>query len=167
MLIPSATSTECASTVLVFMHPSAIMNLLPMPRALAKAGCHVLTCASRYPNNDTGLMMEKVVKDLGSVVAHCKDVLEYDRVVLAGWSGGGSLSAFYQSQAESPSVTTPIALTDANLPPAEGLLLMAAHSSRAKILTEWLDPSIWLLRRGAPWHQPALDCGVLRLLICA
>jgi hypothetical protein len=35
----------------------------------------------------------------GAVITHCKEVLEYDRVVLAGWSGGGSLTAFYQSQA--------------------------------------------------------------------
>ena len=83
--------------------------------------------------------MEKCVKDLGSVIAHCKDVLEYDKVVLAGWSGGGSLSAFYQSQAENPTVTTPVDLCNANLPKADGLLLMAAHSSRAKILTEWCE----------------------------
>ena len=38
------------------------------------------------------LLMEKAVKDVGSVLKHCKRVLGYERVVLAGWSGGGSLA---------------------------------------------------------------------------
>jgi hypothetical protein len=45
------------------------MNLLPMPRALARAGLHVLTCCTRYPNNDTNLLMEKCVKDVGPVLS--------------------------------------------------------------------------------------------------
>ena len=31
-------------------------------------------------------IMEKVAVDLGRWVAHCRDVLGYKRVVLAGWS---------------------------------------------------------------------------------
>jgi len=37
-----------------------IQNLLPLPMALARAGLHVVTCTSRYPNNDSCLIMEKV-----------------------------------------------------------------------------------------------------------
>ena len=33
-------------------------------------------------------------------------------------------------------------LSSASLIPADGLLIMAAHASRAKIFTEWLDPSV-------------------------
>lgn len=143
LLQPKAPS----KTVLVFMHPSGIMNLLPMPMALATAGLHVLTCASRFPNNDTCLIMEKVLLDLGAVVRHAKSKLGYSKVVLCGWSGGGSLSAFYQSQAEHPTITrTPagdeVDLVSAALPPADGLMLLAAHSSRARILTEWMDPAV-------------------------
>jgi pimeloyl-ACP methyl ester carboxylesterase len=68
-------------------------------------------------------------------------------VVLVGWSGGGALSLFYQSQAESPSIThTPAGdeydLTAAHLIPADGIVFIAAHLSRAETLTEWLDPSV-------------------------
>jgi len=42
------------------MHPMGIQNMLPMPIAMARAGLHVVTCTSRYPNNDTTLIMEKV-----------------------------------------------------------------------------------------------------------
>ena len=48
-----------SETVCIFMHPMGIQNLLPMPMALARAGVHVVTCTSRYPNNDTTLIMEK------------------------------------------------------------------------------------------------------------
>lgn len=137
-----------SSTVVVFMHPSGIMNLLPMPSALARAGIHVCTCCSRYPNNDTCLIMEKVVMDLGACVNHLKQAMGYKTVLLAGWSGGGSLSSFYQAQAEAGAAAlmhTPagdmVNLPAADLTPADGLLIMAAHSSRARIFTEWLDPA--------------------------
>jgi hypothetical protein len=55
-------------TVLVFMHPTGTMNTLPLPNALARAGVPVLCCGSRYPHNDTALIMEKVLIDLGAYV---------------------------------------------------------------------------------------------------
>mmetsp|Transcript_104343 Transcript_104343/g.294913 ORF Transcript_104343/g.294913 Transcript_104343/m.294913 type:complete len:645 (-) Transcript_104343:32-1966(-) len=136
-----------SETVLLFMHPSGIMNLLPMPLALARAGMHVITGSCRYPNNDTCLIMEKVVLDLGAFVRHAKSKLGYKRVVLAGWSGGGSLAAFYQSEAEHPTVThtpagDPVDMAAAGLVPADALMFLAAHSSRARIFTEWLDPAV-------------------------
>jgi hypothetical protein len=47
-----------------------------------------------------------------------------------------------------PQVTTPVDLTQANLTPADAVLMIAAHASRAQILCEFLDPTIHLLRRG-------------------
>lgn len=118
-----------------------------MPQAQADAGLHVICAGSRYPKNDTALIMEKVAVDLGQYVRHAREDLGYTKVVLVGWSGGGSLSLFYQSQAESPSIThTPAGdeydLTKAELPIADGVVFIAAHLSRAETLTEWLDPSV-------------------------
>ena len=64
-----------------------------------------------------------------------------------GWSGGGSLSSFYQDQAEHPTIREtpagdPADLVAANLIPADGVMYLAAHLSRAHTLTEWIDPSI-------------------------
>lgn len=136
-----------SDTLVVFMHPMGIMHYLPLPRALAAAGIHCLSAVSRYPNNDSALIMEKVALDLGAWVRHAREKLGYAKVVLGGWSGGGSLSLFYQSQAERPTITQtpagdPCDLGAAGLIPADGVMLLAAHISRATILTEWLDPSI-------------------------
>jgi pimeloyl-ACP methyl ester carboxylesterase len=136
-----------SDTVLIFMHPASTLNLMPLPVALAEAGHHILSCASRYAKNDTALIMEKVVADLGAYVAHAREVLGYKNVVLCGWSGGGSLATFYQSQAENPTVThTPAGdaydLTRAGLQPADALMFVAAHTGRARVLAEWIDPSV-------------------------
>ncbi|MFT4585494.1 MAG: pimeloyl-ACP methyl ester carboxylesterase [Gammaproteobacteria bacterium] len=136
-----------SETVYLFMHPSATLQMLPMPQALADAGIHVICAASRYPKNDTALIMEKVIADLGQYVRYAREELGYSKVILVGWSGGGSLSLSYQSQAEAPSIThTPAGdeydLVAAKLQPADGVIFIAAHLSRAETLTEWLDPSV-------------------------
>jgi pimeloyl-ACP methyl ester carboxylesterase len=136
-----------SNTVIVFMHPIGGGAYLPMVSALAKAGHHVIYCNSRYRGVDSSLIMEKVVADLGACIRDAKERLGYKKVVLAGWSGGGSLSVFYQAQAENPSIThtpagDPYDLSSKNLIAADGLMLLAAHISRAGTMTEWLDPSV-------------------------
>ena len=143
-LIPRGKPSD---TVYLFMHPSSTLQLLPMPTALAAQGLHVLCAASRYPKNDSALIMEKVVYDLGMYIKHARKVLGYKKVILVGWSGGGSLSLFYQAQAEHPTIThtpagDPYDLTTAGLESADGIIFIAAHLSRAETMTEWLDPSV-------------------------
>lgn len=136
-----------SKTLFIFMHPSSTLNLMPMPAALAAAGLHVLCAASRYPKNDSSLIMEKVLIDLGAWIRESREQRGYEKIVLVGWSGGGSLSLFYQAQAEKPTIkTTPagdaLDLSAAGLLPANGVIFIAAHLSRAETLTEWLDPSV-------------------------
>lgn len=136
-----------ARTLFVFMHPASTLQLLPVPRAMAARGAHVLCAGSRYARNDTPLIMEKVVLDLGAYVRHAKEVWGYEHVVLAGWSGGGSLSLLYQAEAERPSIThtpadDPVDLAGANLIAADAMIFQAAHVSRAVMLAEMIDPSV-------------------------
>jgi pimeloyl-ACP methyl ester carboxylesterase len=156
-----------SDTIVIFMHPMGIMHYLPLPGGLAAAGVHVLTAVSRYPNNDSALIMEKVAIDLGKWVAHAREKLGYRHVVLAGWSGGGALSLFYQAEAERPTVKAtpagdPPDLTEAALPPVDGVMLLAAHVSRSHTLTEWLDPSVVdetdPTRREARWNLYDAAC---------
>lgn len=135
-----------SKTVYLFMHPTSTLNLLPMPSALADAGLHVICANSRYPKNDAALIMEKVAYDMGQHVRWAREQ-GYEKVILVGWSGGGFLSLFYQGQAEEPTIThTPAGdeydLTQADLSPADGVIFIAAHLSRAESLTENLDPSV-------------------------
>lgn len=134
-------------TLLMFMHPASTLQLLPMPRALAAAGAHVLCAASRYARNDSALILEKVLLDLGAWIRHAKTVWGYRHVVLVGWSGGGSLAMSYQAQAEQPDIThtpagDPVDLVGAGLLPADAVIFQAAHLSRARLLLEVIDPSV-------------------------
>ncbi len=133
--------------VIVFSHPIGGGSFLPLVTALAKAGHHVIYVNPRYRGNDSALIMEKCVADLGAAIRDARTRFGYDEVVLGGWSGGGSLSLFYQDQAENPTIThtpsgDPYDLTALDLIPAQGIMLLAAHVSRAVTLTEWMDPSI-------------------------
>ena len=143
-------------TLYLFMHPSTTLQVLPMPASLVNEGLHVLCAASRYPKNDSALIMEKVALDMGAWVRWAKEEGCYETVVLVGWSGGGSLSLFYQAQAEAPTIThtpagDPVDLLGAKLVPADGIVFIAAHLSRAETLTEWMDPSV--LDEADPDHR--------------
>lgn len=136
-----------SKTAILFSHPIGGGSFLPLVTALARAGHHVIYCNTRYRGNDTALILEKCVTDLGACIADLKQRFGYEKVVLGGWSGGGSLSLFYQDQAEHPTITEtpagdPIDLVAAKLQPADGIMLLAAHISRSVTMTEWLDPSI-------------------------
>jgi dienelactone hydrolase len=136
-----------SNTVIVAMHPIGSPGYLPMFSGLARAGFHVIASDTRYSNGDAALQMENVLLDLGAVLSDAKDRLGYERVLLAGWSGGGSLMIGYQGEAEKPLITQTAAaeytaLADTALTPADGVMILAAHRSRHYLLTEFLDASI-------------------------
>lgn len=139
---------KLSDTLIVFMHPVGGGMYLPLVRQLAKQGHHVLWANSRYRGADYALMMEKVACDLGEAICDAKDRLGYCNIVLAGWSGGGSLMMWYQALAEAGNGISDTAAGDsytvdaARLPAANSILMLAAHVSRHRIFTEWLDPSI-------------------------
>ena len=139
---PAASDSD---TALIFMHPIGGGAYLPMVNALARAGRHVLYAGSRFRGTDSALIMEKVVEDLGEVIRDARDRLGYRKIVLAGWSGGGSLSLYYQQQARALGYT-----------PADAILLLAAHISRHGTLTEWLDAAI-LDESNPTRRDPELD----------
>ena len=137
-----------SDTLIVFMHPVGGGMYLPMVRGLAAAGHHVLYANSRYRGADYALIMEKVACDLGEAICDARDRLGYRRIVLAGWSGGGSLSMWYQALAEAglgisdTAAGDPYEVPADRLPPVDAILMLAAHVSRHRIFTEWIDPSI-------------------------
>jgi dienelactone hydrolase len=136
-----------SDTLMVFMHPASTLQLLPVPRAMAATGAHVLCAGSRYQRNDTALIMEKVFLDLGAWIRHAREVWGYAKVVLVGWSGGGALAVSYQAEAEDPRIThtpagDPVDVKGAGLIPADAVIYQAAHLSRAHLLADAIDPSV-------------------------
>jgi pimeloyl-ACP methyl ester carboxylesterase len=167
-----------SDTVLVFSHPIGGGAFLPAITQFARAGHHVVFVNTRYRGNDSALIMEKCLLDLGAGIRDAKQRFGYEHVVLGGWSGGGSLALYYQEQAERPSVETtpagdPVDVKGAEFVPGDAIMLMAAHVSRAVTLTEWLDASIVdeldLSRRDVELnlydasnpHQPPYDAAYL------
>lgn len=136
-----------SDTALVFCHPSSNFVGHYALRATAGLGYDAVGVVTRYGGNDTQVILENCVSDLGSVISHLREKEGYRRVILVGNSGGGGLSAFYQQQAEKPTVTDAPGgggtdLTTAVLPPADALVMLNAHAGRAALLQGWLDPAI-------------------------
>jgi pimeloyl-ACP methyl ester carboxylesterase len=130
----------------IVMHPTSNFMNHYLLEPLRARGCATLALNSRYVGNDTMLLMERAIQDLGAGIRFLREE-GYERVVLIGNSGGGALAAFYQQQAERLTVTTtpdgrPFDLRPEHLPPADAIALLCAHPGRAHTLTDWLDPSV-------------------------
>ena len=144
----------------IVMHPASNFMGHYLLAPLAKAGIHALGLNSRFLNNDSQLLMERVIQDLGAGVKYLRGQ-GCERVVLIGNSGGAALACFYQAQAESfdlrrTAAGDPLDLVAADLPPVDGIALTAAHPGRARLFAEWLDPSV-IDERDAFSADPALD----------
>lgn len=134
-------------TALVVMHPVGSPAYLPVFAHMARAGHHILACGSRYWNGDAMLQMENVLLDLAAVIRDAKERQGYEKIVLFGWSGGGSVMAGYQAEAEQRRITQTAAgeysaLADTELLAADAMMLVASHRSRHHLLTGQLDASV-------------------------
>jgi len=130
----------------VVIHPTSNFMGHYLIGPLQRRGRAILALNTRYVANDTALVMERAIQDLGAGVAYLRRS-GYERIVLCGNSGGGSLAAFYQAEAEHLTVTTtpdgaPFDLRPEQLPPVDGLAMLAAHPGRAATMVEWIDPAV-------------------------
>lgn len=130
----------------IVMHPASNFMGHYLIEPLAARGVACMGLNSRYAGNDTLLLMERVIQDLGAGVQFLR-AQGYDKVVLVGNSGGASLSAFYQAEAEHLTIERmvdgdPAALSPQDLPPVQGLALCAAHEGRSTLMRNWIDPSL-------------------------
>jgi acetyl esterase/lipase len=145
------------------MHPrtdqSQNYNILP----LVRAGYLVLGRAGRWVNNDIATEHERLVFDMAAGVRLLRD-RGCEHVALLGNSGGGTLAAFYQSQARTAPpgrlrhtvAGSPCDLTTADLPAADAIVLIGAHCGEAAALGKWIDPSV--IDETDPYAvDPALD----------
>ncbi|HEY0826203.1 MAG TPA: alpha/beta hydrolase [Ramlibacter sp.] len=144
----------------IVMHPTSNFMGHYLIAPLAQRGVACMGLNSRYAGNDTLLLMERVIQDLGAGVQFLR-AQGYDKVVLVGNSGGAALSAFYQAQAEQLTIESmpdgdPAGLSPQDLPPVQGLALCAAHEGRSTLMRNWIDPSL-TDERDSLSVDPALD----------
>lgn len=144
--IYGALAAGSGRTGAILMHPTSNYMGHYLLQPLADRGITCMALNSRYVGNDALLEMERVILDLAAGIAELRR-RGIDKVYLIGNSGGASLAAFYQSQAERLTAThfvggEPTGLSLDDLPPADGIILSAAHLGRSKIFLDWLDPAI-------------------------
>jgi pimeloyl-ACP methyl ester carboxylesterase len=130
----------------IVMHPTSNFMGHYLIAPLAERGICCMGLNSRYMGNDTVLLMERAIQDLGAGVQFLRG-LGYEHVVLIGNSGGAALASFYQAQAEKLTAHhfpdgDPTHLHPDDLPPADGIALCAAHQGRSKLMRDWIDPSV-------------------------
>ncbi len=76
----------------IMCHPASNFLSHFLLRAFAEAGIPAMGLNTRYASNEPALIMERAAFDLGTGVRWMTDVLGFEKVVLLGFSGGGSLA---------------------------------------------------------------------------
>jgi len=150
-------------TVVCFMHPRGDLSRHYAMPALIERGFATFGHNSRWANNDAACIHEVLLLDIAAGIRFLKE-RGFERVILVGNSGGGSLYTFYLAQAltASPGRLTdtaggvPLDLDRFDLPVANGLVLLAAHIGQGKFLMRCIDPAV--LDEADPLlSDPALD----------
>ena len=142
--------TPRPKVAVVCMHPRVdFTRHYTFPRLL-KRGIGCLGANTRSPNNDTDAVHEEIILDVGAAVRFLKEHRGAEKVILIGNSGGGSLNAFYQSEAtKAPAERVAIApgglptrLPKLELTPADGVVHISAHRGEGAVLMNVIDPSV-------------------------
>lgn len=135
-----------ADTACIVMHPVSNFMSHYLLDPLAQRGIACLGLNSRYINNDTMLLVERVIQDVGAGVSFLRK-RGFERVVLLGNSGGAALMSLYQAQAENFTLTTlpdgsPSGLAADHFPTADAIALFGAHEGRPLLFEKWVDPAV-------------------------
>jgi hypothetical protein len=151
-------------TVVYLMHPRSDFSQHYTIPALLAQGYAAFGHASRWVNNDTGMIHEIVLLEIAAGVRLLRETHGFHHVVFLGNSGGGSLFAYYQAQAATPPpgrvAATPAGdppdLNGYALPPGDAYVSLAAHVGQGRFLLRAIDPSV--ASEGDPLAcDPALD----------
>jgi pimeloyl-ACP methyl ester carboxylesterase len=98
---------------------------------MAHRGIGFLGWNTRFRGFETNFHLDHALIDIGVGIQWLRETQGIETIVLLGNSGGGSLMAAYQAQAD-----------DRNLPTADGYIASAAHPGRPDVLTAWMDASV-------------------------
>lgn len=136
-------------TVVVSMHPSSDNQRHFVLRPAAEHGYAGFGLAGRYTGQDAAVH-ENVLLDLAAAITWLKQERGFTQVVLVGHSGGGSLMAYYQSQAatappgryKATPAGDPPDLNAYTMIPADGVAILNASEGEGLHVEHHLDPSV-------------------------
>jgi len=136
-------------TAVYLMHPRGEFTRHYVVPPFTARGYAVFGHNSRYLNNDTDMVHERLLFDIAAGMRYLKDA-GFERIVLLGNSGGGSLLSFYQSQAskapadrltETPGGET-VDLKNEVMPDGDLYIAVAAHLGEGRFMLNVLDPAV-------------------------
>ncbi len=115
-----------------------------------EAGFAAFALNTRYLNNDATMLHENLLLDIAAGIRFLREEEGFERLVMLGNSGGGSLFAYYDAQARttaggrvaSPPGGGPPDLNRFDLPTADGFILLAAHPGQGAVLMGSLDAAV-------------------------
>jgi hypothetical protein len=137
-------------TAVLISHPrSSYIRHYLIPYFL-EAGFAVLGLECRFLNNDIFCIHELLLLDVAAGVKFLREERDYENVIGVGNSGGGSLLAFYQAEAQTAPperlTTTPAGdrcdLNAYSMIPLDGCAMVGAHLGEGFLLMDAMDPSV-------------------------
>jgi pimeloyl-ACP methyl ester carboxylesterase len=137
-------------TVVIMAHPRADFSTHYSIPFWIDAGFAAFGFNTRYLNNDAMMLHENLILDLAAGIRFLRDEEGFEKIVMLGNSGGGSLFAYYDSQARTPKggrVAAPPGggppdLNKFDLPTADGYVALAAHPGQGMVLMSCLDAAV-------------------------
>jgi pimeloyl-ACP methyl ester carboxylesterase len=137
-------------TVILMAHPRADFAHHYTIPYWVEAGFAACALNTRNLNNDTMMLHENLTLDLAAAIRFLREEEGFERIVMLGNSGGGSLFAYYDAQARAPKgerATAPPGggppdLNRVELPAADGLILLAAHPGQGMVLMGSIDAAV-------------------------
>jgi len=135
--------------VVCFMHPRADFTRHYAVPLFLRRGYAVWTQNSRSVGNDSLLVHERVLLDVAAGMRRLREI-GFERILLCGNSGGGSLYTFYVAQAHAASgrrlTEVPTGerfdLNRFEMPRVDGVAYLAAHPGEGHFLLRAIDGSV-------------------------
>jgi len=137
-------------TVVILAHPRAEFGQHYSIPFWIEAGFAAFAHNTRYLNNDTMMIHENLLLDIAAGIRYLREEQAFERIVMIGNSGGGSLFSYYDAEArktdgsrvKSPPGGGPPDLSKFEMPTADGLILLAAHPGQGRVLMVSLDAAV-------------------------
>jgi len=137
-------------TVVIMAHPRADFSTHYSIPFWIESGIAAFALNTRYLNNDAMMLHESLLLDLAAGIKFLREEAGFERIVMLGNSGGGSLFSYYDAQARTPAGSRvaappgggPPDLNQFELPTCDGFIVLAAHPGQGMVLMNCLDAAV-------------------------